>query len=100
MDIFGGCVNMYAGCLYLYEDVMIKDHHNGNFDLSVHFLFLSKYLDGIMQDWHREGLWMTSTKTILKYVRSYQKIWHKESIMTSIKAQWKIDGSLYDEMWT
>ena len=29
---------------------MMKDHHKGNFDLSVHFLFLNKYLDGLMQD--------------------------------------------------
>jgi len=35
---------------------MMKDHHKGNFDLSVHFLFLNKYLDEIMQGYQREEL--------------------------------------------
>jgi len=64
MDIFVRCVNMYVECWYLQEDVMMKDHHKGTFDLSVHFLFLNKYLDGLMRNCQREELWMTSNRTI------------------------------------
>jgi len=39
--IYGKCVNLLAGCSYLQEDVMMKYHHKGNFNLIVHFLFVN-----------------------------------------------------------
>jgi len=57
---------------------MVKNLHKGNYGLIVHHLFMNYYLDGLMQDYQREELWIYSKKD----ERPFQRRKHGESNIT------------------
>ena len=69
----------HGGCWCTLEDVIMKDNHQGNFDLSVHLLLLNKYMDGLMQDYQREESWMNYKRIIYNDVKSFWKYGMKKA---------------------
>jgi len=88
--IFWRCVNVYVGRWCELEDVMMKDHHKGNFDLMSipYFWMISGWAYAGLP---REELWISSTTdvhvVVFRYRESKGLIWPPPFWHNSVQVQ-------------